>query len=292
MDGVIAAAMGVAKQRTSASASGTTTDVSETFTPPPQDKSESTARKSGLAETSSLEPASSTTLLDAFVPAVKTVDSGSVAAPKKAIVRKSRTGVLPSLVDRDSISLVSNVQHSLNDRPPLPPLLTDGDKSSDLPDNRSKRLPTVPAVSVTKAQLAAPPPNQKAVKAPSPTEAQPEEESTSSEEEDSTTPKKKPAPVSDPDDELDAFLHAPTHPSQRSVLDELPSDSEDDEEEAEREDMEVDEEDEAPKPKRSGHGQLKAMVKARSSSSDDSDPESVVVDTLVKAAQVGRISHA
>ena len=289
MDGVIAAAMEDAKQR--ASASGTTTDVSENFTPPPQNKSRSTAGKPRLAEASSLEPASSTTLLDASVPAVKTVDSDSVVAPKKTIARKSRTSVLPSLGDSDGISLTPNVHHTLNDDPsPLPPLLKNGDVFGNLLGSQSKRLPTTSPVSATRAQLAAPPPNQKAVKARSPAETQPEEESTSSEEEDSTTPKNKPAPVSDPDDELDAFLQAPAHPSQRSVLDELPSDSED-EEEVEREDMEVDEEDEAPKPKRSGHEQLKVMVKTGSSSDDDSDPESVVVDTLVKAVQVGRISY-
>jgi len=290
MDGVIAAAMEVAKQRTSVS--GTTTDVSENFTPPPQNRSESTAKKPGLADASSLEPASSATLLDAFVPSVKTVDSDSVAAPKKARARKSRTGALPPLVGRDNSSLVSNVHHSLDgDPPPLPPLLKNGDGVSGLPGSQPKRLPTTSPVSAERAPLAAPPPNQKAVKAPPLAETQPEEESSSSEDDDSATPKKKPAPVSDPDDELDAFLHAPTHPSQRSVLEELPSDSEDEEDEVEREDMEVDEEDEAPKPKRSGHGQSKVMVKTRSSSDDVSDPESVVIDTLGKPVQVGRISH-
>ena len=290
MDGVIAAAMEDAKQRSSAS--GTTTDVSENFTPPPQNKSESTARKSRLADASSLEPASSATLLDAFVPTVKTVDSGSVAAPKKMRGGKSRTGTFPSLVDSDSTSLVSNVHHSLDkDPPPLPPSPQNGDKSSYLPGNQSKRLQTSP-VSAARAKPTAPPPNQKAVKTPLPAETRPEGDSTPPGEEDFATPKKRPAPVSDPDDELDAFLHAPAHPSQRSVLDELPSDSEEDEEEVEREDMEMDEEDEAPKSKRSGHGRLGVVVKTRSSSDDDTDPESVAVDTPVNAVQVGRIGHA
>ena len=287
MDGVIAAAMEDAKKR--ASTSGTTTDVSENFTPPPQNKSESTARKPKLADTSSLEPTSSTTLLDAIVPAMKTVDSDSVTAPKKARVRKSHPGVLPSLKDSDSAPLASNAHHSLHDDPPvLPPSLKIGYRLSDLPRSRSERPATISPVSATRARLSAPPPSQGAVNKSSPAETQPEE-SASEEDEDSATPKKKPAPVSDPDDELDAFLHAPTHPSQRSVLEDLPSDSEDDEEEVEREDMEMDEEDEGPKSKWSGHGQLKVMGRTRSSSDDDSDPESVVSDVLVKADQVGMI---
>ena len=293
MDGVIAAAMEDAKKR--ASASGTTTDVSENLTPPPQIKSESTARKPRLADASGLEPASSTTLLDAAVPALKTGGSDSVAAPKKARVRKSRAGVSPSLKGGDSTSLVSSIHHSLDDdSPALQPQPKNGDKLSDLPDSQSKRLPTTSPVSATRAQLTTPPPIQMAVGKPLPAETN-TEESTSSEDEDSATPKKKLAPVSDPDDELDAFLHVPTHPSQRSVLEELPSDSEDEEEEVEREDIEVDEEDGASKPKRFGHEQLKVLARAGNSSDDDddddSDPESVVVDTLVKADQVGRTSH-
>jgi len=284
---VIAAAMENAKQRTSAS--GTTTDVSENFTPPPQNKSESTAGKPRLASTPSLEPGSSTTLLDAPTPAVKAVGSDPATAPKKARARKSRTGVSPSLVGSDSNSLVSSVHHGPEDvPPPLPSLLKNRDTSSDLPGSQSKRPPTTSPVSVTRTRLTAPPPNQQPVKTPSPAETQPEGESTSSEDEDSATSEKKPVPVSDPDEELDAFLHPPPDPSQRSVLYELPSDSED-EEEMEREDMEVDE-DEAPKSKRSGYGQL-VMAKTRSSSDDDSGPESVVVDTLAKTVQVGRISR-
>jgi len=270
MDGVIAAAMENAKKR--ASTSGTTTDVSENFTPPPQNKSESTVRKPRLVGASSLEPASSTTLLDTTAPAPTTVGSASVSARKKVRTRKSRVGASPPLMDSDGSSLVSDIHHSLRRDPPaLPSLLKNLGKPN--------------------APLTAPPPNQKAMKKPSPAEKQPEEESTSSEDEDSTTPKKKPAVVSDPDDELDAFLHAPTHPSQKSVLEELPSDSEDEEEEVEREDMEVDEEDGTPKSKFSGHGRSKVTVRAGSSFDDDSDSESDAAHVLVKPNQVGTAGY-
>ena len=270
MDGVIAAAMENAKKR--ASTSGTTTDVSENFTPPPQNKSESTARKPRLADASSLEPASSATLLDTIAPAPTTVESDSVATRRKVRTGNLRAGASPPLRDSDNSSLVSRIHHSLRgNSPAVPSLLKNVGKSS--------------------APLTTPPPNQKAMEKPPPAETQPEEESTSSEGEGSATPKKKPALVSDPDDELDTFLHAPTHPSQKSVLEELPSDSEDEEEEVEREDMEVDEEDEAPKSKLSGHGRLKVTVRAGSSSDDDSDSESVAVDVLVEANQVGTAGY-
>lgn len=280
MDDVIAAAM-----RKHASASGTTTDVSENLTPPPQNKSESTVREPRLADASSLEPASSTTLLDTTP---TTVDPDSVVPLTKVRIRKSqRAGVLPFPRESNS-SPVSNTHHSLNDdSPALPPLLKSRDKPSNLSRSRPKR-PSSP-VSTTSAPLASLPPNQKAIKKPSPTTTQPEE-STSSEGEDSVTPKRKPAPVSDPDDELDAFLHAAAHPSQKSVLEELPSDSEDEEDEVEREDMEVDEEEEASKFKWSGHGQSKVMG-GIVDSDDDSDSESVTVDALAEAAQVGRVSY-
>ena len=262
MDVVIAAAMEEGKKY--ASNSGTTTDVSENFNPPLQNKSESTVRKPRLADASSLEAASSVTLLDA---ASITVTSDSVTACKKVRTRKSRPEPSPSQRDSDSSSLVSNIHHSRNgNSPALQSLVKNVDKLS------------IP--------LTAPPPNQKAMKKVLPVKTQPEEESTSSEDED-PTPKKKPAPISDPDDELDAFLHASTHPSQRSVLEDLPSDSEDEEEEVEREDMEVDEEDEVPNSKGFGHGHSNVMAKAGSSSDDDSDSESVPTNALVKANQVG-----
>lgn len=265
MDVVIAAAMEEGKKY--ASNSGTTTDVSESFNPPPKNKSESTVRKPRLADASSLEAASSVTLLDA---APITVASDSVIARKKVRTRKSRPEPSPSQSDSDSSSLVSNIHHSRNgNSPALQSLVKNVDKLS--------------------TPLTAPPPNQKAVKKSLPVKTKPEE-STSSEDEDST-PKKKPAPISDPDDELDAFLHAPTHLSQRSVLEELPSDSEDEEEEVEREDMEVDEEDEVPNSRGFRHGHSNVMAKAGSSSDDDSDSESVVANALVKANQVGRAHY-
>jgi len=259
MDVVIAAAVEDARKR--ASSSGATTDVSENLTPLPQNKSKSTVRKPRLADASSLGAASSATLLDATP---VTVNSDSIAARKGVGIRKSRPELSPS-TETDSSSLVSNVRRGYGDLLALRSLVKNGDK------------PSIP--------LTAPPPNQKAVKKAPLAKTQPEEESASSEDED-PTPKKKPAPVSDPDDELDAFLHAPTHPSQKSVLDELPSDSEDEEEEAEREDMEVDEEDEVPNSKVFGHGHSNVMTRAGSSSDDDSDSESVAVDTVAKANQV------
>lgn len=265
MDGVIAAAMEDAKKRAS---SGGTTDVSENFTPPPQNKFESTIRKSRLADASSLEAASSATLLDT-VPI--TAGSGSAIARKKVRTSKSHAEASPYLRNRGSSSLVPSVQDNLRDNSPaLSSLSKKGGK------------PSVP--------LTAPPPNQRAMKKPSPVETLLGEASTSSEDEDST-PKKKPAAVSDPDDELDVFLHAPTHPSQKSVLEELPSGSDDEEEEVEREDMEIDEEDGASKSKGSGHGQLKVMARTASSSDDDSDSESVTADALVKANQVGTVNY-
>ena len=269
MDGVIAAAMEDAKKR--ASSGGTGTDVSESFTPPPQKKFESTVREPRLVDASSLEPASSATLLDATQ---TTVDSDSIAVRTKVRTRKSRKEAAPFLIDSDSSSMAPNAHRGVDgDSPTLTPLLKKGGKSS--------------------TPLTAPPPNQKAMKKPLLAEKQPEEESISSEDEYST-PKKKPAPISDPNDELDAFLHAPAHPSQRSVLEELPSDSEDEEEEVEREDMEVDEEDEDPKSKLSRRGQLKVKVMARAggSSDDDSDSESVDDDVLVNASQVCTIAAA
>ena len=181
------------------------------------------------------------------------VNSDPVAARKEVRTRKSRAEPSLSQGDSGSYSLLKN-----------------GDKPS--------------------TQLTAPPPNQKAMKKSPLAKTQSEEESTSSEGEDST-PKKKPAPVSDPDDELDAFLHAPTHPSQKSVLEELPSDSEDEEEEVEREDMEVDEEDKTPKSKVFGRGQSKMVARGGNSSDDDSDSESVAADALMKANQVGTTSY-
>ena len=289
MDGVIAAAMENAKKR--ASVSGTTTDVSENFTPPPQNRSESTARKPRPAGVSSVEPAPSATLPDTIVPAVATADSDSVVAPAKVRTRKSRVGALPFTRESGSSFLVSNAHPSPDDDSPASqPLLNRGNKPDDLPGSRSKRPPMSSPVSATSVLLSAPPPNQKAIKKTSPATTQPEE-STSSEDEDSLTPKKRPAPISDPDDELDAFLHAPTHPSQKSVLEELPSDSEDEEEEVEREDVEVDEEDEAPKSKWRGHGQLGVMGRTGNSSDDDSDSESVAAGPSVKADQVGETDY-
>lgn len=289
MDGVIAAAMENAKKR--GSTSGATTDVSENFTPPPQNKSEPTVGKPRLVDASSLEPASSTTLLGTVSPAATALDSDSAAARKKVRTRKSHAGPLSFLKDRDGIPLVQNVRRVLGGNSPvLPSWLKSGDKPVDPPASRPKRpLPSSPA-QTTGAQPTAPPPNRMAMWEPPPIETQPEG-STSSEDEDYITPKKKPAPISDPDDELDAFLHAPAHPSQRSVLEELPSDSEDEEDEVEREDMEVDEEEEAPKPKWSGHGQLKMVAGVSSPSDDDSDSESIAVDALVTVDQVGRTGY-
>lgn len=259
---VIAAAVENAKKW--ASSGGTATDVSENLTPPPRNESESTVRKPGLADASSLDAASSATLLDA---APIAISSDSVAARKKARTRKPYPEPSLSQNDSDNSYLVSNVHHSHDgDSPALQSLVKNGDKPS--------------------TSLTTPPPNQTATKEALPAKTQPEEESTSSEDEGST-PKKKPAPVSNPDDELDAFLHAPTHPSQKSVLEELPSDSEDEEEDAEREDMEVDEEDEVPNSKRFGHGHSNVMARVGSSSDDDSDSESAATDVLVKANQVG-----
>lgn len=256
---VIAAAVEDARKH--ASSSGATTDVSENLTPLPQNKSKSMVRKPRLADAPSLGAASSATLLDA---SPVTVNSDSIAARKGVGTRKSRPG--PSLSpETDNSSLISDVHRSYGDLLALRSLVKNGDK------------PSTP--------LTAPPPNQEAAKKAPLAKTQPEEESASSEDED-PTPKKKPAPVSDPDDELDAFLYAPTHPSQKSVLDELPSDSEDEEEEAEREDMEVDEEDEVPNSKAFGHGHSNVMTRAGSSSDDDSDSESVAASTVPKANQV------
>ena len=272
MDDVIAAAM-----KRHASACGTTTDVSENFTPPPQNKSESTVRKPRVADASSLEPASSATLPGAAPLTPTTVDPDSVGTRTKARTRKPHTGMLPFPRNSDSSPSVSNVRSLDDGTPALPSLLR----------SRSKR-PNSPALAKS-APLAAPPPNQKTIKKPSPATTQLEE--STSEDEDSVTPKQKPAPVSDPDDELDAFLHAPTHPSQKSVLEELPSDSEDEEEEVEREDMEVDEEEDTLRSKWSGHGQLKVAAGVVDSSDDDSDSESVTAEALMKATQVGRASY-
>lgn len=264
MDGVIAAAMLNAKTRTSTS--GTTSDVSENLTPPLQKNSESILRKPKLTDASSLEVAHSTTLLNASAPAQRTVDSDSVIDRKKARARKSHAkGSLSS--KSDNSSLVSSVHGKLGpDSSPSPFPLKNGAKLS------------IPSTT--------PPPNQKTTQRPSPVKAQREEESTS-EDEDSDTPKKKPAPVTDPDDELDAFLHAPTNSSQKSVLENLPSDSEAEEEEAEREDVEIDEEGDVPKSKGVGYKQLKARTE---SSSTDSDSESVAADALVNTKQVGMAS--
>lgn len=265
MDGVIAAAMEDAKKRAS---SGGTTDVSETFTPPPQNKFESTIRKPRLADAPSLEATSSATLLDT---APIAVGSGSVTARKKARTRKSHTETSSPLRDSGSSSLVPNTQDNLRDNSPaLSSLSKKGSKLS------------VP--------LTTPPSNQQAMKERSPVGTQLGGGSTSSEDED-FAPKKRGALVSYPDDELDAFLHAPTHPSQRSVLEELPSDSEDEEVEVEREEMEMDEEDGAPRSKGFGHGQSKVTARAGSSSDNDSDSESVTADAFVKANQVGMENH-
>ena len=260
MDVVIAAAVEDARKR--ASSSGATTDVSENFTPLPQNKSKSTVRKPRLADASSLGAASSATLLDA---SPVTVNSDSIAARKGVGTRKSRSEPSPS-PETDNSSLISDDHRSYyGDLLALRSLVKNGDK------------PSTP--------LTAPPPNQEAVKKAPLAKTQPEEESASSEDED-PTPKKKPAPAPDPDDELDAFLQAPTHPSQKSVLDELPSDSEEEEEEAEREDMEVDEEDEVPNSKAFGRSHPNVMARAGSSSDDDSDSESAAASTVAKVNQV------
>ncbi|KAF9653914.1 hypothetical protein BDM02DRAFT_3182353 [Thelephora ganbajun] len=256
MDGVIAAAMEDAKKR--ASISGTTTDVSESFTPPPQNKSESTVRKPRLPDASSLEAASSTTLLDTNAPPSKATGFDSATTRRKLKPRKACTEALTFLRDNSSPTSISSEGYT-----ELLSLFKNGNKPSAL--------------------LTAPPPNKKVMKKPLHVKTQPEE-STSPEGEESDTLKKKPAPVSDPDDELDAFLLALMHPSQKSVLEELPSDSEDEEEEVEREDMEVDVEDDAPKSK--GTGQLKDIARAGSSSDDGNDSESVAVDALVKADRI------
>lgn len=156
------------------------------------------------------------------------------------------------------------------------------------PHAASPELPSLPKNRAkSSTPLTAPPPNQKAMQK-SPQARTRSGGDTSSEDEDSVTPRKKPAPISDPSDELDAFLHAPTNSSQKSILEDLPSDSEE-EEEVEREDVEVDEEDEVPRPKGKGREQLKAMARAESSS-DDSEPESVASDPSAKANQVGMTS--
>ena len=262
MDGVIAAAMEDAKKR--ASSGGTTTDISENLTPPPQNKSESTIRKLGFASASSLGAASSATLLDA-APVAPNPDS--IAASVKVRGRVARR-TEPYTPDSDWDGSIS-VGWGRDDSPALLPTFKGRDKLSTL--------------------LTAPPPNQKVTKKIllAKTEL---EESTSSEDED-PAPKKKPAPVTDPDDELDAFLHGSAHPSQKSVLEELPSDSEDDEEEVEREDMEANEEEEVLDSKGFRHGRSKLIARARSSSDDDSDSESVVAGALVKGDRVGTACH-
>jgi hypothetical protein len=286
MDEVIATAMKDAKKR--ASTTGTTTDVSENSTPPPQNKPKPAVRKPRLPDASSLEPASSATLLDTAAPAPTTVGSDSVAAHKKGRTKKSHAEGSPFLRRSDTSSVVSDIHHTLDDdSPALSPLLRNGGKPTDPDGSRSKRPPMSSLVSTASAPPIPPPPNQKAIKKPSLPKAQPEEESSS--EDDSPTPKKKLAPISDPDDELDAFLHAPTHPSQRSVLEALLSDSEEEEEEAEREDMEVDEEDEPLTSK--WPGRVKAMARVGSSPDDDSDFESVTSNAPVKAGQVGTTSY-
>ena len=175
----------------------------------------------------------------------------------------------PNTMDSDSTSTRKKARKRKlgYDSPFLPPSLKSGAKLS--------------------TSITPPPPNQEAMQKPSHAKPRSEEESTPPEDEDSDTPKRKPLPVSDPDDELDAFLHAPTHPSQKSVLEELQFDSEDEDEEVEREDMEVDEEDEAPKSKGTGHGRFKVTARAISFSDDDSDSESVASDVSVRASKVG-----
>ena len=269
MDGVIAAAMLDAKSRTSTS--GTSTDVSENLTPPPEKKSEPMVRKPMLADASSLEAASSATLLDAFAPAHKTVNSDSATGRGKATARKPPAKGSQPPKKSDNSSVVSNVHGRLGDGS-LPP-------SSSLKNGVKLSIP-----------LTSPPPNQKVMQKNPHTNPQPEEESTS-EDGDSDTPKKKPAPISDPNDELDAFLHAPANPSQKSVLEGLPSDSEGEEEEAEREDLEVDEEDDAKKSKGTGHGESKVVARTESSSDGDSDSESVATDALMDANQVGVVDY-
>lgn len=260
MNGVIAAAMQHAKDRASTSS----TDVSENLTPPPRKKSEPTPRKSRLADAPGLEAGSSTTLLEAFVPAPKSVDSDSTTARKKSRARKSRVEASQLLTRDDDPSLASSVPSSPDNSSPTP---------LPLPKNRTKS--TTP--------LTAPPPNQRAIQKPPQAKARPQ--STSSEDEDSDTPKTKPVPISDPDDELDAFLHAPTNSSQKNVLEDLPSHSEDDDDdEVEREDVEMDEEDESPRSKGMRQEQLKVMAKVESSSDDDSESESVADVALVKAS--------
>lgn len=269
MDGVIAAAMLDAKTRTSSS--GATTDVSENLTPPPQKKTKPIARKSRLVDASSLGAASSTTLLDAFVPAQKAVDSDSATGRKKARTRKSHAKELQPLKKSDNSTLVLSSHNRI-----------DSDSPPPLPSSKSGADSSIP--------LAAPPSNQKGIQKPSRVGARPEGESTS-EDEDSDTPKKKPVPISDPDDELDAFLQAPANPSQKSVLEDLPSHSESEEDDMEREDIEVDEEDDVPKSKGTGHGQLIAIARPEGSSGSGSDSESVAPDVLVNAKQVGVASY-
>lgn len=270
MDGVIAAAMLDAKTRSSTN--GATTDVSENLTPPPQKKSKSMTRKPRPADSSGLGTASSATLLDTSTLTQRTADSDSVTGRKKTRTRKSDAKGTQSLRKNDGSSPVSNVRNRLDrDSPPPPSLFKKGTRLS------------VP--------LTAPPPNQKTTQKPSRVQVHPDEES-SSEDEDSGTPKKKPALISDPDDELDAFMHALANPSQKSVLDDLPSDSEVEEEEAEREGMEVEEEDDAPKSKGSGYRELKVLAlkvmgRTESSSNGDSDSEPVAADASVNLNQVG-----
>jgi hypothetical protein len=259
MNGVIAAAM----QRAENCASTSGTDVSENLTPPPRKKSEPTVRKSRLADTSGLEAGSSTTLLEAFAPALKSVDSDSSTVRKKARARKSHVEA-PQLLKR-------------TDDPPDVQSTPDGTSPTPLP------LPKNKAKSIT--PFTAPPPKQKAMQKPPQAKAPPE--STSSEGDESDIPKTKTVPISDPDDELDAFLHAPTTLSQKSILEDLPSHSEDEEDEVEREDLEMDEEDEAPRSKGTKQEQLKVMAKVESSSDEDSDTESVAGEALLKATQVG-----
>lgn len=255
MDGVIAAAMLDAKSRTSTS--GTTTDVSDNLAPPPQKKTESMVRKPRLADVSMLEAASLTTALDASAPIQKIADSDSVIGRMKANTRKPRAEGSQSLKRIGNSVLVSNVHNRLDEGFPPP---------SSLPKNGTKSdTPAVAPHSLLKAQS---------------------EEESDSEDHDLSTPKKQPAPVSNPEDELDAFLHAPTDPSQKSILEGLPSDSEEEEEEAEREDIEVDEEDDGAKSKGTWRERLKAMARAESSSNSDSGSESVAPDALVNANQV------
>ena len=98
------------------------------------------------------------------------------------------------------------------------------------------------------------------------------------------------SPIFNPDDELDAFLYAPVTSSQKSILEDLPSDSEVEEEEMEREDMEVDEDDDAGKQKGTGYQQLKVIGRVKSSA-DDSDSDSDSLDTP-RANQVGIKGYA